>query len=602
MRGKILNRTLPAIEGEKVRRWRIFQRGTGLQAKLFLTFFPLLVLILGAFLAYVQWFVLSPLREKTVSDMVATAAKVSDQLGDYINLQNQLSQRILSNKQLYEVLAPDSALGSLSRTRLLKDMMFQSLGPSMDIRDMFIYDLAGKPVASYIGFEAPSSLQPVVQDEQTAKKLSDNSYVLNVDSSGRLAFIRTINDKDGRLYGYLYILLNQAVLQKIADSAVGSQVYVFDAAGTPIVGTLVADGGHSRDFRFEQAVAAVQGVYTDASDHYIAYRYSADNGWITYIVTSKSSVLGSVNSVKNVSIVLLSSLALVSLLYVYLLSRNFVLPIRRLRGQIMRMNYSNLNLKTDSRLQNNDLQLLNEAFGEMLNRLQSSIEREKLAVHEEAMARNTALQAQIAPHFIHNALYLISIAAQEGKSEAVSDMCKQLSESLRYIVSSPYKHVNMKEEIAHTRRYLSLVQRNYEDDLTWDIEMDPSAADLQLPRLVLQPFVENCIEHAFEQVNPPWHIRIQVKLYSELWAVEISDNGQGMPPEKIQEIMDAIEQSDYGLQEIRQGSTSIGKMGMINTVNRLRLMYKNKLFFHVFNNPDGGTTVQIIASLKQDFY
>lgn len=583
-----------------MRNWRVFQRGAGLQAKLFLTFFPLLVLILGAFLAYVQWFVLSPLKEKTVSGMVATAAKVSDQLGDYINLQNQLSQRILSNKQLYEALTPGSDLGSLSRTRILKDTMFQGLGPSMDIRDMVIYDLAGKPIAAYIGFEAPSSLQPIVQEEQTAKKLNDNSYVLDADSSERLAFIRTINDKDGKLYGYLYILLNQAVLQKIADSAVGSRVYVFDDAGKPIVSTR-GEEGHTDDFRFGQA-AAVQGVYTDASDNYVAYRYSEDDGWITYVVTSKRSVLGSVNSVKNVSIVLLASLALFSLLYVYLLARNFVLPIRRLRGQITRMNYSNLNLKVDSRSQNNDLQLLNEAFGEMLDRLQESIEREKLAVHEEAMARNTALQAQIAPHFIHNALYLISIAAQEGKNEAVSDMCKQLSESLRYIVSSPYKHVNMREEIAHTRRYLSLVQRNYEDDLTWDIQIDPSAADLQLPRLVIQPFVENCIEHAFDQATPPWHIRIQVKLYNELWAVEISDNGQGMPSEKIKEILAAIEQSDNGVQEIRQGSTGIGRMGIVNTVNRLKLMYKNKLFFHVFNNPEGGTTVQIIASLKQDFY
>ncbi|WP_238357379.1 sensor histidine kinase [Cohnella zeiphila] len=580
-----------------LRRWGWLRRGTGLQAKLFLTFFPLLVLLLGAFLVYVNWYVLAPLKEKTVSGTLLTATKVSDQMSEYIDVQDQLSQRILANKDLFDTMSSRYALDSLSRIRTLKDIMFQALGPSLDIRDMIIYDLKGRPLASYIGLTAASSLEPVIEDARYRDKLDNSSYVLYPAPDGNLAFIREVNDNYGNVYGYMYILLDRAYLQKVADSVIGSKVYVFDSSGTPIVKT----EGAADDVSFKEAHAD-QGIYTDPSRNYVAYQKSADNGWTTYIVTSKSSVLGSVNSVKNFSIIMIVSLTLFSLLYVYVLARNFVLPIRRLRGQIMRMNYSNLNLQADSRLQNNDLQLLNEAFGEMLDRLQTSIEREKLAVHEEAMARNTALQAQIAPHFIHNALYLISIAAQEGRNEVVSDMCKQLSESLRYIVSSPYKHVNMREEIEHTKRYLSLAQRNYEEDLTWEIQMDPAASDVQLPRLVLQPFVENCIEHAFENTSPPWRIRIQVKLYNGLWAVEISDNGQGIDREKIKEILDKIEESDYGVQELRSSSLGIGNMGIINTVNRLKLMYKNRLFFHVFNNEDSGTTIQIIASLKRDFY
>ena len=160
-----------------------------------------------------------------------------------------------------------------------------------------------------------------------------------------------------------------------------------------------------------------------------------------------------------------------------------------------------MNVKVDSRSHNNELILLNESFQELLERLQQSIEREKLALHEEIKARNSALQAQIAPHFIHNVLYLISIAAQEGKDQVVQDMCKQLSDSLRYVVSSPYQHVSLSEELAYTRNYLSLVQQKYEDDLEWDIESDDLTGLIQLPRLVIQPFVENCIEHAFKNTD-----------------------------------------------------------------------------------------------------
>jgi two-component system sensor histidine kinase YesM len=239
-----------------------------------------------------------------------------------------------------------------------------------------------------------------------------------------------------------------------------------------------------------------------------------------------------------------------------------------------------------------------------MERLQASIEREKIALHEEVKARNSALQAQIAPHFIHNVLYLISIAAQEGKTDVVTDMCKHLSDSLRYIVSSPYVHVTLADELEHTRHYLSLVQQKYEDDLEWEIHADESARNVQLPRLVLQPFVENCIEHAFIHCDPPWRIEITVKQFNGLWAVEIKDNGDGFPPGKIDEIMDNLRKSEAAAGEGNERPASIGNMGIVNSVGRLKLMYQNRLFFNLFNHADGekGATVQIIGSLTKDFY
>ncbi|MDN4068628.1 histidine kinase [Paenibacillus vini] len=239
-----------------------------------------------------------------------------------------------------------------------------------------------------------------------------------------------------------------------------------------------------------------------------------------------------------------------------------------------------------------------------MERLRQSIDREKIALHEEVKARNSALQAQIAPHFIHNVLYLISIAAQEGKNGVVSDMCKHLSDSLRYIVSSPYAHVTLTEELEHTRHYLSLVQQNYEEDLEWEIEAEKSARQVQLPRLVIQPFVENCIEHAFSNTNPPWRIKITVKQFNGLWAVEIKDNGDGFPPGKIREILDNLRETDSEHAGDQNLYSSIGNMGIVNSVHRLKLMYKNRLFINLFNHSgeEHGATVQIIGSLAKDFY
>lgn len=574
-----------------------------LQNKVFLTFVALLLFILGCFIVYVNLVVIKPLKEKTVEAKLAAATKVSQQIDDYVDSQNQLSQRILSSKELFSILdrgyQTDVNIERLNQSRRLKDLMFQAIGPRMNIKDMVIYDKAGRKIVSYLGEQGEAaSLESYLKKSLMDGSWSGSGFVLERQGAA-ISFIRSINNQNGKIFGYLSIQLDEALLQRMTQGVGAGEVYILDREGRPIAGSKP---------EAEHAELAAQdsagGVYADDYRNYVAYARSESTGWTTYLVTPKQDVLGPVNSVKYLSILLITSLMLLSFVYIYFSSRNLLLPIRKLRSQIWRISYSNMNIKMDNRSQNNELILLNEAFQDLMERLQESIEREKIALHEEVKARNSALQAQIAPHFIHNVLYLISIAAQEGKTDVVSDMCKHLSDSLRYIVSSPYAHVTLADELEHTRHYLSLVQQKYEEDLIWEIHADESARNVQLPRLVLQPFVENCIEHAFTRSDPPWRIEITVKQFNGLWAVEIKDNGDGFPPGKISEIMDDLRNAAAAAGEGEQRGASIGNMGIANSVGRLKLMYQNRLFFNVFNHANGekGATVQIIGSLTKDFY
>nr|WP_165930665.1 histidine kinase [Paenibacillus sp. BK033] len=565
-------------------------------------FLILLLFVLCCFLAYVNWQVIRPLKENNENDKQLTAAKISGQLDQYIKNQNQLSQRVLSNQQVAAALSggyhsADSAEG-LTQSRILKQMMFEAIGPSVDIRDMIIYDLEGRALSSYIGY----SSNPLLLEAGLRTAMDDNDYILYQQKNGITAFDRAIINQNGQIYGYLSIQLDQSELQLPTEDVAVGDVYIMDQEHQLIARSRNAE--EPGKLELLEADPESSGMYVDGDSNYIAYNRSASTDWTTYVVTPKQAVLGPVNSVQYLSITLISILMLFSFVYIYFSTRNLLLPIRKLRGQMSRINYSNLDVRVDNRSHNNELMALSDSFQELLGRLQQSIENEKLALHEEVKARNSALQAQIAPHFIHNVLYLISIAAQEGKNKAVSDMCKHLSDSLRYIVTSPYQHVSLAEELEHIRNYLSLVEQNYENDLEWEIIAEDAAANLiQLPRLVIQPFVENCIEHAFTNTDPPWRIKILVKLYNGIWAIEISDNGEGIEAGKINEIMNNISNSEAREHELHMPS-SFGNMGIVNTVNRLKLMYKNRLFFNLYNNAgeEKGSTVQIIASLTKDFY
>jgi two-component system sensor histidine kinase YesM len=589
------------------KRKSLFSFHASLQTKVLLTFLVLLLIVLCCFLAYVNWLVIKPLKERNENEKLLTAVKISNQLDEYINGQNQLSHRILSNRQIFDTLAEGYkstyTVEGLKQSRELKAMMFEAIGPSMNIRDMTIYNLDGKAIASYIGLLADAPSVEAYKDKYaSAKYMTQSSYMLSKQPSGKTVFTRAIINQNGQTFGYLTIELDKSYLQMPTRDIATGEIYIIDQEQQIISSSNGARTGseHLRLLTDHES----SGMYVDRSHNYIAYYTSQSTGWTTYVVTPRHDVLGPVNSVKYISILLITALMLFSFAYIYVSTKNLLLPIRKLRSQISRIQYSNLNIKVDNRAHNNELIALNESFQELLDRLQQSIEREKLALHEEVKARNSALQAQIAPHFIHNVLYLISIAAQEGKNKAVSDMCKHLSDSLRYIVSSPYEHVTLEEELEHTRHYLSLVQHNYEDDLEWEIIADDSAKLIQLPRLVIQPFVENCIEHAFDNADPPWRIQIRVKLYNGVWAIEISDNGEGIAPDKIKEIMGNINDSDERTHDLYLHTSGFGNMGVVNTVNRLKLMYKNRLFFNIYNDTDewNGTTVQIIASLTKDFY
>ncbi|MET3942182.1 two-component system sensor histidine kinase YesM [Paenibacillus sp. PvP094] len=585
---------------------KLIHRATqfSLQTKVFLTFLALLMFVLGCFIVYVNVIVIRPLKLKTEQDMLVTATKVREQVDLYVEQQNQLSQRILASKDIFATMEKSSSAHSnyerLNQIRKLKDIMFQAIGPSMNMKDMTIYDKEGVLLTSYLGSgDLPAMLSSMMANSGDGREWEGNGFIL-VRQEDTISFVRTINDQNGKVYGYLSIQMDQAYIQKLTEGIAAGEVYILNQQGNQMTGS---ESGTTLS-KWTKPLSD-EGLDVDKQNNYVTHSTSPSTGWITYIVTPKQSVLGSIHSVQSMSILLITALMLVSFVYILLTTRNLLLPIRKLRSQIWRINYSNMNLKVDERPKNNDLLLLNEAFQDLMERLQQSIDREKAALHEEVMARNSALQAQIAPHFIHNVLYLISIAAQEGKTKVVSDMCKHLSDSLRYIVSSPYAHVTLADELEHTRHYLSLVQQKYEEDLEWEIHADALASEIRLPRLVIQPFVENCIEHAFSNTAPPWRIQITVKQYNGLWALEIKDNGEGFTLDKIQEILAKVQESAAGENHLLNHPTSLGNMGMLNSINRLKLMYSNRLFFNIFNNHahgDNGATIQIIGSLTKDFY
>src|SRR5262245_33630735 len=188
-----------------------------------------------------------------------------------------------------------------------------------------------------------------------------------------------------------------------------------------------------------------------------------------------------------------------------------------------------------------------------------------------AQAQLRALKMQVHPHFLFNTLHSISSLVLEDPKKANS-MIARLGDFLRLTVeSSEQQLVTLKEETEFLRCYLDIEQVRFGDRLTVAFELEPQTLSAQMPHLILQPVVENAIQHAIAPRAAQGHINIEAKRLDNLLRVAISDNGPGMSSNAM-----APEKKCVGL---------------INVPTRLEQIYGPDFRLELINGENGGLTV-----------
>ncbi|MGN1115379.1 MAG: sensor histidine kinase [Candidatus Ornithomonoglobus sp.] len=228
-----------------------------------------------------------------------------------------------------------------------------------------------------------------------------------------------------------------------------------------------------------------------------------------------------------------------------------------------------------------EIKELEESFNTMLRHMNNSLQREKKAY-------SLALQAQMNPHFLYNSLSVIGAAGMESDADNVYDMCIELSDMLRYVAAYEKVTVLLREEITHTRNYLSLMKSRYEDLFEYSVEVDEELLSIPAPKLFIQPLAENCFMHGFKEKEPPWNIKITMRGSRDSWELVIRDNGSGITDERIAEINKKVEET---LSDMSMGD--IGGLGIVNTIIRLKMTHNSNISYDIRN--DNGMIISIIS-------
>ena len=236
---------------------------------------------------------------------------------------------------------------------------------------------------------------------------------------------------------------------------------------------------------------------------------------------------------------------------------------------------------------------LEHAFNQMMVQLRSSTMNE-LAMREGTLqAQLSALQTQISPHFIYNTLNIISAKAMESSNFDIIELCDQFASMLRYATYTSSRTATLQEEIANAHNYLQLAKARYEDNLEYTIDVPKELTGLIVPKLTLQPLVENALTHGYDGTNALRRLSVTGRFEAGKLHLRVRDNGTGFTPEMLASLSRRIEEIQDDHSFASDDSTHIG---LINTCLRLHYYSKGAMRMSIRN--EDGAVVELTMPIN----
>ncbi len=198
------------------------------------------------------------------------------------------------------------------------------------------------------------------------------------------------------------------------------------------------------------------------------------------------------------------------------------------------------------------------------------------------------LQAQINPHFLYNTLDAIVWSAESKDEEQVIRMTRSLSDFFRASLSKGRDYISIKDEILHVRSYLEIQQIRYQDILSYEISIDDRYLDAMIPKMTLQPVVENAIYHGIKNKRGGGRITISAQDDEKGFVIRIEDNGKGMSPERLEKVRDGL---------INKAPAENGIYGLYNVNERIQLHFGKEYGLTIQSEYDKGTVVSVLLPI-----
>lgn len=593
---------------------------TKLQTKLFLGYLSLACLVLFSFAAFFYFFTSKQVISNQLRTLDALNAGFQNQVDASMHNLDNVSVNLNYSNISKGILNQNFNLTISSH--MLNDMsdLFVTLsGTELKADQMNIYDNSGyvlqTGISTIVKKADPSTYEWIRRaQELEGSKIVTRPYHTDVYSKSIktqqwfISLYRSFNNQYGRSVGAVETVKNcksffkSVISFEKKDQNADTRIYIFDKDGCLIYPYDISEEKVRTLAKYLPIVNATP-AGTDFSSpvsgtrEYASCQTSRYSGYTYITVQSQSAVLAPVHSLVQILLCVMVLFLVVSAYLSYRLSTTIVRPIKHLKHIIQRLEPDTLGKEkaTSYPVSVNELEELYQAFQHMSDSMKDSMKQLMEAKEQEMKSRTLALQTQINPHFYYNSLSSIMVLAENGDTDTVVKMCRNLSNIMRYITSTTSTVVTLKEEMDYVQKYLYCMKVRYQSSLSYRITVDEQLLSIPVPKLIIQPIVENAIKYGSD-CEPPWNITINGWQDEEHWQVDVMDSGNGFTEEAISRITENIEEASKnpGMPNLH-----INGLGTLNVYLRWKLFSKNKMIFKYGNTEDGHGIVSVGAYFSE---
>ncbi len=300
-----------------------------------------------------------------------------------------------------------------------------------------------------------------------------------------------------------------------------------------------------------------------------------------------------------VSLITWLVVALVCILFVvillsYYIPRSITKPIRMLSRVMEQVALGNLKVRAETEYGTEasaEISMLNDSLNTMIDKLKSLIEQVKEEQVSLRKAEFKILQAQINPHFLYNTLDAIVWLAEAGEHKKVVGMVGSLSDFFRTSLNQGKDIITIREEIQHVRSYLEIQQVRYQDILQYEIDISEELHTYLIPKITIQPLVENALYHGIKNRRGPGRITITGEKEKSFFILTIEDTGIGMKEERLKQVQEAMRS---------QISAETDIYGLYNVNERIRLNFGERYGISITSEYEKGTIARVVLPYLEE--
>jgi two-component system sensor histidine kinase YesM len=554
-----------------------------------------------------SWFMYTFSINQLANSVEKTSKQMSLTFNYKINLFENLSKKLSVDGRILQYLikykpAPDS------NTILQADLPVSLYPELSDVSYFVVYNSLGVPRYSSIflnNISLFSNRLSILPEQFKDQSIVWIPGMKDVFGRSTISLIKKIEyylpDNYQRQTAFLELVLEPSAFN-LLDTGSRTEYMVISPNGNRVYENGLGDpfwfatNNHEAQSGDEPFVKHIEG-----REYLIAAQSIDKTGWTMYVFQPLLAVLYKNAELVYRYILVIVTIGLLVFMLSWLLSRLLVRPIEHMENMMKSMGdgYLDQEFAYEGR---DEVGGLVRSFNRMVKQINHLMDenisnkiREQELTHLKTKAELGMLQQQINPHFLYNTLEAISMRARRYGAVDVSAMVSSLSKIFRFSISFGDDMVRLKEEIEHTKNYISIQKIRFPEKFSVEWDVDESVFTFKVPKLILQPLVENAVNHGIAEYTSGGVLKITAKYEQEQLLLKVEDNGVGMPKEKLDQLKWLMSGPET---ETQQNSSSKG-VGIFNVYRRLNLYYQNLSKMTVESVYMEGTRITIYIPIRE---